>query len=125
LLPGEQYQIRKSVIRRLLKKGMKANEVAAALDVSRSLVYATKKAFDEAGIEAIRHRKRGHKNGEKRTLTPEQESEIMRSIVGKSPEQLKLKCCLWTCKVIRDTSCGSTKSTCRSSFSECTCAGGA
>ena len=42
----EQYQIRKNIIR-LLKKGQGAEEVAAMLDVSRSLVYATKKAYDE------------------------------------------------------------------------------
>lgn len=45
----EQYQIRKNIIR-LLKKRQSPEEVAAMLDVSRSLVYATKKAYDEDGI---------------------------------------------------------------------------
>ena len=49
----EQYQIRKNIVR-LLKKGHRSEEVAAMLDVSRSLVYATKKAYDENGIDGIK-----------------------------------------------------------------------
>ena len=40
LSQAEQYQIRKNIVR-LLKKGNKPDEIAAMLDVSRSLVYAT------------------------------------------------------------------------------------
>jgi len=101
LSPDEQYQIRKSIVR-MLRKGIRPNDVASALDVSRSLVYATKKAYDEEGIEGIKPQRRGRKTGEKRTLTPEQEREIMRTIVDKNPEQLKLKCCMWTRKAIHE-----------------------
>ena len=97
----EQYQIRKNIIR-LLKKGQGAEEVAAMLDVSRSLVYATKKAYDEDGIDGIKPGKRGRRQGEKRILTPQQEREIIQVITDKHPEQLKLKCCMWTRKAIRD-----------------------
>ena len=101
LSQAEQYQIRKNIVR-LLKKGNKPDEIAAMLDVSRSLVYATKKAYDEKGIEGIKPGKRGRRHGDKRTLTPDQERAIMQTIVDKNPEQLKLKCCLWTRKAIRD-----------------------
>ena len=101
LSQAEQYQIRKNIIR-LLEKGTKPDDVAATLDVSRSLVYATKKAYDEKGIDGIKPGKRGRRHGEKRTLTPEQEREIMKVIVDKNPEQMKLKCCMWTRKAIRD-----------------------
>lgn len=97
----EQYQIRKNIVR-LLKKGNKPDEIAAMLDVSRSLVYATKKTYDEQGIEGIKPGKRGRRHGDKRTLTPDQERAIMQTIVDKNPEQLNLKCCLWTRKAIRD-----------------------
>ena len=101
LTQAEQYQIRKNIVR-MLKSGRKPDEVAVALDVSRSLVYATKKAYEEKGIEGIKAGKRGRRVGEKRTLTPEQERAIMKVIVDKNPEQMKLKCCMWTRKAIRD-----------------------
>jgi len=101
LSQAEQYQIRKNIVR-MLKKGNKPDEIASMLDVSRSLVYLTKKTYDEKGIEGIKPGKRGRRHGDKRILTPEQERTIMKTIVDKNPEQLKLKCCLWTRKAIRD-----------------------
>lgn len=101
LSPDEQYQLRKSIVR-LLKKGQAPNEVIRILDVSRSLVYATKKTYDEKGIEGIKPKTRGRRTGDKRTLTPEQEREIMKTIVDKNPEQVKLKCCMWTRKAIQE-----------------------
>jgi len=53
LSPEDQYQLRKSIIR-LLKKGLAPGEIAETLDVSRSHVYATKKTYDEKGIEGIK-----------------------------------------------------------------------
>jgi transposase len=101
LSQNEQYQIRKNIVR-LLKKGNRPDDVAAMLDVSRSLVYGTKKTYDEKGIEGIKPGKRGRRHGDKRILTPDQERAIMQTIVDKNPEQLKLKCCLWTRKAIHD-----------------------
>lgn len=101
LSQSEQYQIRKNIIR-MLRSGMKPDEVSIALDISRSLVYATKKTYDEKGIDGIKPGKRGRRMGEKRTLTTEQEHAIMKVIVDKNPEQMKLKCCMWTRKAIRD-----------------------
>jgi transposase len=40
--------------------------------------------------------KRGRKQGEKRTLTPEQEKRIQKAIADKEPDQLKLPFALWT-----------------------------
>ena len=97
----EQYGLRKSIIH-LLKNGLSPNKVAKTLDVSRSHVYATKKIFDEKGIEGIKAKKRGRRNGAKRILTPEQEKEIQRIIVDKTPEQLRFKECMWMRKNIRE-----------------------
>lgn len=97
----QQYEIRKNIVR-LLKKGHKPNEVAEMLDVSRGYVYLVKKAYDEEGIEGIKPGKRGRRNGEKRILTREQERGIVQVITDKHPEQVKMKCCMWTRKAIRD-----------------------
>ena len=101
LSPNEQYQIRKNIVR-MLKKGDTPNEITKALDISRSLVYATKKTYEEKGINGIKPKKRGRRHGDKRILTPEQERTITKVIIDKNPEQLKLKCCMWTRKAIRD-----------------------
>ena len=97
----EQYQLRKSIVR-LNKAGRKPSEIATVLDVSRSLVYATIKTYDEKGIDGIKPGKRGRRHGDKRILTPEQERAIIQVITDTHPEQLKLKCCTWTRKAIRD-----------------------
>jgi transposase len=101
LPPEQQYQIRKNIVR-LLKKGHIAKEVADIIDVSLSLVYATKKSYDEKGIEGIKPKRRGRRIGDKRLLTSEQEREIRQTIIDKNPEQLKLKCCMWTRKAIQE-----------------------
>lgn len=97
----QQYAIRKNIVR-LLKKGHKPDEAAAMLDVSRGLVYMVKKAYDEKGIDGIKPGKRGRRQGEKRILTPEQEREVIQVLTDKHPEQVKMKCCMWTRKAIRD-----------------------
>ena len=101
LSPGEQYQLRRSIIR-LNKQGKKNQEVSAILDVSIRLVQTTKKAYKLEGLEGIKPKKRGRRKGEKRLLTPEQEKEIQKTIVEMNPEQLKMKCCLWTKRAIHD-----------------------
>jgi transposase len=96
----EQYQIRKNIVR-LLKEGKSGREIAKLLDVSEGHVSNVKKAYTESGIQGIQIGKRGRRNGEKRTLTPGQEKEIMRTIVDKTPEQLRLPGCMWTRENIR------------------------
>ena len=98
---AQQYEIRKNIVR-LLKKGHKPAEVAAIMDVSRAMIYTVKKAYDEKGIDGIKPGKRGRREGDKRILTPEQEGQIIKVITEKHPEQMKLKCCMWTRKAIRD-----------------------
>jgi transposase len=101
LSPDEQYLLRKNIVR-MLGKGMKPDEIAEALDVGRSHVYATKKAYGEKGIIGIRPKKRGRKTGEQRKLALEREKEIKNIILDKCPEQLKLFGCMWTRSNIRE-----------------------
>ncbi len=97
----EQYQIRKHIVR-LLKSGKTGKEIAKLLDVSEGHVSGVKKAYNNGGIEAIQPQKRGRRKGAKRKLTPEQEKEIKQIIVDKTPEQMKLKECMWSRSNIRD-----------------------
>lgn len=101
LSPKEQYLLRRSIIR-MSEKGFKCGEIADALGVSTRVISLTRKNYKENGLDGIAMKHRGRKAGEKRNLTKEQEKEIREIIVDKTPEQLKLKCCLWTRKAIRD-----------------------
>jgi transposase len=95
LSPGEQYGLRKIIVR-MLKQGRHPLEVARLLEVSRSLVYATRKAYEERGLDGIKEKRRGRRSGEKRRLTLEQEQEIRGLILDRCPEQLKLPGCMWS-----------------------------
>jgi transposase len=101
LSPTEQQQNRRSIVR-LLSKGHKPNQIVDTLGVSRSLVYALKKRYEQGGMAAVKIQTRGRRKGEKRVLTPGQEREIRQTIIDKKPEQLRLKCCLWTRRAIHD-----------------------
>ncbi len=97
--PEEQYLIRKNIVR-LLKKGKSNSEIADTLGVSERHVRSVKKAYSEGGIEAIKPKKRGRRKGQNRILNSEQEKEIQQIIVDNTPDQLKLKECMWTRKNI-------------------------
>lgn len=97
---GQQYEIRKSIIR-LDKGGKSTKEIAEILDVSIRHVQSVKKAYAKDGIAAIKPHKRGRRYGAKRRLTPEQEKEIQRVIIDKTPEQLRFRECMWTRKNIQ------------------------
>ncbi|MDR1627493.1 MAG: winged helix-turn-helix domain-containing protein, partial [Oscillospiraceae bacterium] len=70
-------------------------------DVSLRHVQSTKKQYAQGGIAAIKPKTRGRRKGAERTLTFEQEREIQRIIIDKTPEQLRFKECLWTRSNIR------------------------
>lgn len=96
-----QYEIRKTIVR-MLKKGMKGNEIAKILDVSKGHVSNVKKAYAENGIKGIKPKHQGRCVGEKRILSADQEKEIQKIIIDKNPDQLRLKGCMWTRNNIRD-----------------------
>lgn len=101
LSPQEQYHLRQRIIR-LRKKGYPNKEVAAILDVSAEHCSRIWSAYQKNGNKAVKLRKRGSKRGDRRTLSKEQELEIRRTIVDKSPDQLKFSWALWTRQAIQE-----------------------
>jgi transposase len=95
----EQFQLRRSIIR-LSKAGKKIKEIAEILDVSERHVNSIRMKYREEGFAGISLKQRGRRVGERRLLTLEQEKKIRGIIVDKTPEQLKLRCCMWTRKSI-------------------------
>lgn len=100
LSPNEQYLIRKNIVRLLLQK--KSNsEIAEILGVSERHVRSVRKTYSEKGMEGLKPRKRGHEKGKNLILTPEQEEEIQKILIDKTPDQLGEEECMWTRKAIQ------------------------
>jgi len=93
--PETQYEIRKQVVR-LRKQGISNKAVAAGVGISEGRASKIWRSYEKEGSKAIRLGKRGRRTGEKRTLTIEQETQIKRSLIDKTPDQLKLPFALWT-----------------------------
>ena len=101
--PQTQYALRRQVIR--LKGGGRSTAMIAEITgLRRQSVNRIWRAFQAGGQEAIKTRPRGRRTGEKRRLTPEQETRWQRLMVDKTPEQLRFKFALWTRKAVQAVS---------------------
>ena len=93
--PQAVYELKKVALR-LRRKGKEVKEICEITGLADKTVRMTFEAYDAGGINAIKPKKRGRKAGEKRTLSAEQEQEIITLLVDHDPAQLKLKGCMWT-----------------------------
>jgi transposase len=90
-----QQQLRNQAIR-LRKKGMTYRDIAEIVGVNYDTVGRWYRDYKKYGAQGIKIKQRGRKQGDQRTLTPEQEKRIQKAIVDKDPDQLKLPFALWT-----------------------------
>ena len=90
-----QQQLRGQFIR-LRRKGWKLLVISEAIGVCHSTVRNWSREYGIGGNKTLRIKVRGRKEGEKRTLSREQEEQVQKSIRDKCPEQLKLPFALWT-----------------------------
>ena len=93
--PQTQYEIRKQIIR-LRKQGVKNTIVAAGLGISTGCSSTIWQSYLKEGSKAIKQGKRGRRTGEQRTLSADQESELRKALIDKTPDQMKLPFALWT-----------------------------
>lgn len=93
--PQAVYELKKVALR-IRRKGKEVSEICEITGLADKTVRMTFDAYDAGGIDAIKPKKRGRKAGEKRTLNPEQEHEMISMLVDHDPAQFKLKGCLWT-----------------------------
>ena len=98
--PKTQFEIRKQVIR-LRKQGISNKLVAEGLGITERTASGIWQKFLKEGESAIKLGRRGRRKGEQRKLTAEQESEIKKAIIDKTPDQLKLPYALWTREAIQ------------------------
>lgn len=97
----ELYTIKKQVIR-LKKKGLSRVEIEDLIGVDKFLVSRIWSTYQKGGIEALKPKKRGRNEGEKKLLTSAEEREIRNIIIDKTPDQLKMSYMLWTRQAISE-----------------------
>lgn len=87
-------------------QGVSVNETAAQCELTRTTVSAAFKAYEAGGWKAVDNARRGRPSGMGRTLTAEQEREVLRLIRDRTPDQMKMGYPLWqrqaVAKLIRD-----------------------
>ena len=96
-----QHELRCRCIR-MLWSGMKQEEVALILEVSRVSVGRWWGVYRNEGMNGLKVKKRGRRQGEQRRLDREQERGIQRMLVDKTPDQLKLPFALWTRRAVQE-----------------------
>jgi transposase len=99
LPPAAQEALR---IRAVLavKGGLKHVAVARLFGITRQTVDAWVRRYRKRGMRALRAVRRGRPLGTQ--LTAQQGRRLKRLIVGRYPEQLRLRCCLWTRDAVRE-----------------------
>ena len=75
--PETRKTIKEQAIR-LHNKGKKEAEIADSLNISYQAVSRIIRAYKKEGMHSVKEKTRGRKYGEKRSLTPQQEKEILR-----------------------------------------------
>lgn len=86
---------------RLRLKGMKLAEVSEAVGMTKGTIINAVKAYREGGWPSVSVGRRGRKKGEGRSLNPEQEAMIRKTICDRTPDQLKMPFALWTRVAVR------------------------
>jgi len=90
-----QYEKRNLLIK-LRNKGMSNREAAELTGFSETHASTLWRKYLKDGREAISKKKRGRKKDDGKVLSNEQERELKAILTDKTPDQVKLKCALWT-----------------------------
>lgn len=101
LSPAEQHERRRQVIR-AYKRKVNKRQIARDVGLSYSATCKIIERFDAGGMAALAPRTRGRRAGDKRVLTPEQETSIRQTICDKRPEQLKMEFALWSRGAVKE-----------------------
>ena len=88
-------QVRSQIVR-LKKAGRPGQEIEEITGVRRNRISEIWTAYQRRGATSLTPQKSGRKQGGGMLLSPEEERRIRRSIIDKSPDQMKMAGCLWT-----------------------------
>lgn len=91
----EMFTLKKQVVR-LKELGKSGAEIEELTGIQENAVSRIWRKYLKNGIAGIKPKKSGRKHGSGMTLTIEEAKEIRKTIISKTPEQMKLAGFLWT-----------------------------
>ena len=86
---------------RLYEKYGNVAKCARDLGIASSTATVWVREYKANGKKVVKEKRHGRKKGDGRTLTEQQEKELLRMIVDKTPLQYKFKFALWNAKAIK------------------------
>ena len=98
----EELGMLRSQAVRLLKQGRTQIDVAGILGIRAATVSEWNSLYKKRGKKGLKLQKPGVLEGTNRILSPEQEKEVQRLIIDKTPDQLKLPFVLWDRKAVKE-----------------------
>ncbi len=101
LPPAAQEEKRRLSVK-LRKQGMTRGQIGEIVGVHPDTVGRWLKAYDAQGTKGLKSQVRGRREGVCRRLNADQESQIQKLLIDKTPDQLKLPYALWTRESVRE-----------------------
>jgi transposase len=100
LTPRELSQKRKIAIK-LREKGIPNKEVAEIVGISAQTISTYYSRYKKEGKKVFKVKSAGRPKNVGKTLSDEQEQQIIRQLIDKNPQQLKFKFALWTREAVK------------------------
>lgn len=85
----------KKIVVNLWKKDTSTKEISEITGMCIETVRRTIRAYKQGGISCLKPKAKGRPKNSGKSLTGEQERELRNAIIDKTPDQMKMKCCLW------------------------------
>lgn len=101
-LPSAALEEKRRLSVKLRKEGMTRAQIGEVVGVHPDTVGRWLKAYEAQGAKALKSQVRGRREGVCRRLNSEQESQIQKLLIDKTPDQLKLPYALWTRESVRE-----------------------
>jgi transposase len=95
-----QQELRERGIK-MREQGMSYEDIGQILEVHHTTVSTWYAKYKRDGKDGIKIKTRGRKTGDKKTLTPSQESKLIKRLIDTTPKQLKFKYVLWTREAVK------------------------
>jgi len=99
LTPDARKELKRVTIR-LFKSGKNRTKISQEIGIRRETINYWVADYKKTGTFG-KEKKRGRPLGKGRTLTPDQEEQIQKKIIDKTPDQYKLPFALWTNDAIK------------------------
>lgn len=101
-LPAAALEEKRRLSVRLRKEGMTRAQIGEVVGVHPDTVGRWLKVYKAQGAKALKSQVRGRREGVCRRLNSEQEGQIQKLLIDKTPDQLKLPYALWTRESVRE-----------------------